>query len=118
MDDLLPAVRDRRQRAARHDLRLARVDTAIGAVFTQVIMIAVLVTCAATLFVHHVNVTDAAHAALALVPLAGSKPGGSAFGACLRRAALLGALVGALASAWGFSGAFAWRCSQNAACDD
>src|SRR5665213_2759560 len=77
------------------DLRLARVDTAIGAVFTQVIMIAVLVTCAATLFVHHVSVTDAAHAALALVPLTGSKLAGIAFGE-----------------------AFAWRCSLNAACYD
>src|SRR5665213_2137733 len=87
------------------DLRLARVDTAIGAVFTQVIMIAVLVTCAATLFVHHVSVTDAAHAALA-------------FGAGLLGAALLGALVVSLASAWAFGEAFAWRCSLNAACYD
>ncbi len=100
------------------DLRLARVDTAIGAVFTQVIMIAVLVTCAATLFVHHVSVTDAAHAALALVPLTGSKLAGIAFGAGLLGAALLGALVVSLASAWAFGEAFAWRCSLNAACYD
>jgi Mn2+/Fe2+ NRAMP family transporter len=98
------------------DLTLARVDTAIGAVFTQVIMIAVVVTCAATLFVHHVNVTDAAHAALALVPLTGSKLAGIAFGAGLLGAALLGALVVSLASAWAFGEAFAWRCSLNAAC--
>ena len=98
------------------DLRPARIDTAIGAVLTQVIMIAVVVTCAATLYVHHVSVTDAAHAALALVPLTGSKIAGIAFGAGLLGAALLGALVVSLASAWAFGEAFAWRCSLNAAC--
>jgi Mn2+/Fe2+ NRAMP family transporter len=100
------------------DLKLARIDTAIGAVVTQVIMIAVIVTCAATLFVHHISVTDAAHAALALVPLTGSKLAGIAFGAGLLGAALLGALVVSLASAWAFGEAFAWRCSLNAACYD
>ena len=100
------------------DLKLARVDTAIGAVLTQVIMIAVVVTCAATLYVHHVAVSDAAHAALALVPLTGSKLAGLAFGAGLLGAALLGALVVSLASAWAFGEAFAWRCSLNAACYD
>ncbi|GAC1658714.1 MAG: Nramp family divalent metal transporter [Candidatus Elarobacter sp.] len=100
------------------DLRLARFDTAVGAVLTQLIMIAVVVTCAATLYVHHVSVTDAAHAALALVPLTGSKLAGVAFGAGLLGAALLGALVVSLASAWAFGEAFAWRCSLNAACYD
>jgi NRAMP (natural resistance-associated macrophage protein)-like metal ion transporter len=95
------------------DLTHARVDTAIGAVLTQIIMVAVVVTCAATLFVHHVNVTDAAHAALALVPLTGSKLAVIAFGAGLLGAALLGALVVSLASAWAFGEAFQWRCSLN-----
>jgi Mn2+/Fe2+ NRAMP family transporter len=54
---------------------LARVDTALGAVFTQLIMIAIIVTTAATLFVHHQQVSDAAHAALALVPLTGAQAG-------------------------------------------
>jgi len=97
------------------DLKLARVDTAIGAVVTQLIMIAVVITCAATLFVHHISVTDAAHAALALVPLTGSKLAGIAFGAGLLGAALLGALVVSLASAWAFGEAFQWRCSLNSA---
>ena len=100
------------------DMGLARFDTAIGAVATQIIMIAVVVTCAATLFVHHVNVTDAAHAALALVPLTGSKWAGVAFGAGLLGASLLGALVVSLATAWAFGEAFAWRCSLNAGCLD
>ncbi len=107
---------DKRLRAA--DMGLARVDTAIGAVATQLIMVAVVVTCAATLFVHHVSVTDAAHAALALVPLTGAKWAGVAFGAGLLGASLLGALVVSLATAWAFGEAFAWRCSLNAGCLD
>jgi NRAMP (natural resistance-associated macrophage protein)-like metal ion transporter len=100
------------------DLRHARVDTALGAVLTQVIMVAIVVTCAATLYVKHVNVSDAAHAALALVPLTGSKIAGVAFGAGLFGAALLGALVVSLATAWAFGEAFAWRCSLNMHCMD
>ncbi len=100
------------------DMGFARVDTAIGAIATQVIMVAVVVTCAATLFVHHISVSDAAHAALALVPLTGSKWAGVAFGAGLLGASLLGALVVSLATAWAFGEAFAWRCSLNAGCFD
>jgi Mn2+/Fe2+ NRAMP family transporter len=94
------------------DLNFARIDTAIGAVTTQVIMIAIVVTTAATLYVHHISVTDAAHAALALVPLAG-KWAGVAFGAGLIGAALLGAFVVSLATAWAFGEAFRWPCSLN-----
>ena len=98
------------------DLPLSRLDTAIGAVLTQVIMVAVVVTCAATLFVNHISISDAAHAALALVPLTGSRFAGIAFGAGLLGAALLGALVVSLATSWAFGEAFAWRCSLNASC--
>jgi Mn2+/Fe2+ NRAMP family transporter len=100
------------------DLSLGRVDTAIGAVATQLIMVAVIVTCGATLFVHHINVTDAAQAALALIPLTGSRLAGIAFGAGLLGAAMLGALVVSLATAWAFGEAFVWRCSLNARCVD
>src|SRR5579872_4432909 len=53
------------------DLPFARLDTAFGAIATQIIMIAVVVTTAATLYVKGIQVSDAAHAALALVPLVG-----------------------------------------------
>lgn len=98
------------------DLPFARVDTAIGSVLTQLIMIAIVVTAAATLFVHGQQVEDAAHAALALVPLTGSRIAGVAFGAGLLGAAMLGALVVSLASAWAFGEAFAWPCSLNYNC--
>jgi Mn2+/Fe2+ NRAMP family transporter len=97
------------------DLNYARVDTAIGAFATQMIMIAVVVTTAATLFVHRIQVTDAAHAALALVPLTG-KFSAVIFGAGLVGAAMLGAFVVTLATAWAFGEAFRWPCSLNHNC--
>ncbi|MGD0476115.1 MAG: divalent metal cation transporter [Candidatus Velthaea sp.] len=98
------------------NLPFARIDTAIGSVLTQIIMIAIVVTAASTLFLHGQKVEDAAHAALALVPLTGSKIAGVAFGAGLLGAAMLGALVVSLASAWAFGEAFAWPCSLDYNC--
>lgn len=92
------------------DLNFARLDTAFGAVATQTIMVAVVITTAATLYVNHIQVSDAAHAALALVPLIG-KYAGVAFGAGLIGASLLGALVISLATAWAFGEVFRWPCS-------
>ena len=94
------------------DLSFARIDTALGAVLTQVIMIAIVITTAATLFVHHIQVSDAAHAALALAPFAG-RFALATFGAGLVGAALLGAFVVSLATAWAFGEAFEWPCSLN-----
>ncbi len=98
-------------------LPFARFDTALGSVATQVIMIAIIVTTGATLFVHHISVSDAAHAALALVPLTG-KYAGIAFGAGLIGASLIGALVVSLATAWAFGEAFRWPCSLNYNCNE
>ncbi len=97
------------------DLPFARLDTALGSVATQVIMIAVVVTTAATLFVRHISVTDAAHAALALIPLTG-RFSGVIFGAGLIGASMLGAFVVSLATAWAFGEAFRWPCSLNFTC--
>jgi len=94
------------------DLGFARLDTAIGSVLTQGIMIAILITTGATLFVHHIQVSDAAHAAIALQPLVG-RLAGVTFGAALIGASMLGAFVVSLATAWAFGEAFGWRCSLN-----
>jgi Mn2+/Fe2+ NRAMP family transporter len=94
------------------DIGYARVDTAIGSVVTQGIMCAIVITTAATLFLHHIPVSDAAHAALALQPLVG-KLAGVTFGAGLVGASMLGAFVVSLATAWAFGEAFGWRCSLN-----
>ena len=97
------------------DLNFSRFDTALGAVATQAIMIAIIITTAATLFVAHTQVSDAAHAALALVPLIG-RYAGIIFGAGLLGASLLGAFVISLATAWAFGEAFRWPCSLNMNC--
>jgi len=97
------------------DLNFARIDTAFGAIATQMIMVAVVVTTAATLYVRHISVTDAAHAALALIPLTG-RSSGIIFGAALVGAAMLGAFVVSLATAWAFGEAFRWPCSLNYQC--
>ena len=94
------------------DLNFARFDTALGAVLTQAIMCAVVITTAATLFVHHIPVSDAAHAALAFQPLVG-RFAGVTFGVGLIGASMLGAFVVSLATAWAFGEAFGWRCSLN-----
>ncbi|HVA34023.1 MAG TPA: divalent metal cation transporter, partial [Candidatus Baltobacteraceae bacterium] len=94
------------------DINYARLDTALGSVLTQAIMCAIVVTTAATLFVRHIPVTDAAHAAMALQPLVG-KFAGITFGAGLIGASMLGAFVVSLATAWAFGEAFGWRCSLN-----
>lgn len=97
------------------DLLFARIDTAFGAVVTQLIMIAIIVACGATLYVHHIQVSDAARAALALEPLIGHFAS-VAFGAALIGASMLGAFVVALATAWAFGEAFNWECSLNRSC--
>jgi NRAMP (natural resistance-associated macrophage protein)-like metal ion transporter len=94
------------------DLGFARFDTALGAVLTQGIMIAIIITTAATLFVHHIPVSDAAHAALVFQPLVG-RFAGVTFGVGLIGASMLGAFVVALATSWAFGEAFGWRASLN-----
>jgi Mn2+/Fe2+ NRAMP family transporter len=94
------------------DLTFARIDTIIGAVLTQGIMCAVIITTAATLFVKHIPIADAAHAAIALVPLVG-RFAGITFGVALIGASMLGAFVVGLATAWAFGEAFEWRSSLN-----
>jgi len=94
------------------DLGFARFDTALGAVLTQGIMCAIIVTTAATLFAHHIPISDAAHAAIAFEPLMG-RFAGVIFAVGLIGASMLGAFVVSLATSWAFGEAFGWRCSLN-----
>ncbi|HUY41267.1 MAG TPA: divalent metal cation transporter [Candidatus Dormibacteraeota bacterium] len=94
------------------DIGFARIDTAIGSVLTQAIMCAIIVTTAATLFVHHIRIDGAAQAAMSLQPLVG-RLAGVTLGAGLVGASMLGAFVVSLATAWAFGETFGWRCSLN-----
>jgi Mn2+/Fe2+ NRAMP family transporter len=114
----------------RENLRAGRVDTAVGAVVTQVVMIAVLVATAATLNSHshsHVLGANAAAQAVrtggsltsvqaisaALVPYLGTAAGKLAFGLGMVGAALVAAIVVSLAAAWAFADLRGTRASLN-----
>ncbi len=96
----------------RSDLPFERVDTAIGAVLTEIIMAFIVISTAATLFLHHVSINDAAQAAQALIPLAG-KYAGLFFAVGLISASFLGAFVVAISTAWAFGETFGWPHSLN-----
>jgi Mn2+/Fe2+ NRAMP family transporter len=96
-------------------LRKERHDTAVGAVLTQLIMIVVIVTFAATLW--HTDrgatldtVDDMAHA---LTPFLGSTSARVLVGAALLGGALVAALVVSLAGSWGISEVLGWKHSLN-----
>ena len=54
------------------ELRYSQTDVVLGSFVTDIVAFFIIVACGATLYVHHVTVTDAGQAALALEPLAGS----------------------------------------------
>jgi Mn2+/Fe2+ NRAMP family transporter len=53
------------------ELRFSQVDVVLGSFVTDIVAFFIVVACGATLYVHHVSVTDAGQAAAALEPLAG-----------------------------------------------
>ncbi len=86
------------------DYTHARLDTALGALLTQVIMAAVLMAAAATLARKHSNapLADVGQIAGALTPILGHELGTTLFGLGMLGAAMVAAIVVALAAAWGF----------------
>ncbi len=96
------------------DLKLARVDTAVGAIITQVLMIAVVVTAAATLGRLHINALQSIpQIANSLEVVMGKTPGKLIFGAGILGAGFVAALVASLAGAWGIGEAFGFNHSLN-----
>lgn len=96
-------------------LRRERQDTAVGAILTQLIMIVVVVTFAATLWHAGQGATlntvgDMAHA---LTPFLGSVTARVLVGAAILGAALVAALVVSLAGSWGISEVLGWKHSLN-----
>lgn len=101
------------KRVGEDELRYERVDVVVGAVLTGVIGVFIVVACAATLHAHGREITDAADAAGALEPLAGSLAT-ALFGAGLLGAALLAASVVPLSTAYSVSEA----CGHEGRLDD
>ena len=86
------------------NLRVARVDTAVGAVVTQLVMIAILVAAGATLFEHRPGSLDTvSQISNALTPYLGAAGGRLAFALGVSGAALVAGLVVSLAAAWAFA---------------
>ncbi|MGP8161244.1 MAG: NRAMP family divalent metal transporter [Candidatus Dormibacteria bacterium] len=86
------------------NLRAARVDTAVGAVVTQVIMIAVLVATGASLFHRNAgSLNTVAQISTALTSSLGAAGGRLAFAMGVAGAALIAALVVSLGAAWAFA---------------
>ncbi|MDA8383309.1 MAG: divalent metal cation transporter [Betaproteobacteria bacterium] len=85
------------------DLKVARFDTAVGAVVTQVIMAAVLMTTAATLGRTNPNapLNTVQQIADALIPFLGRTAGQWVFVLGILGAALVAAIVVSLTAAWG-----------------
>jgi Mn2+/Fe2+ NRAMP family transporter len=85
------------------DLKIARIDTAIGAVITQVISAAVIITTAATLHQASPNtpLNDVPQIAHAITPFLGDTVGRLVFAAGMVGAAFVATVVVCLAAAWG-----------------
>lgn len=100
----------------RTHLKIARRDTLFGAVLTQTVMIAVMMT-AAEAFPGHVTLTSMASLTMTLVPLLG-RGAVVVFSAGLLGASMVAALVVSLAGAWGLAEVFDWKHSLNSRFQD
>lgn len=85
------------------DLKTARIDTAVGAVVTQLIMAAVLIATGAALYGHGANASldNVPQIADALTPALGYSVGRLVFAVGLAGAALVATVVVCLTAAWG-----------------
>jgi Mn2+/Fe2+ NRAMP family transporter len=99
----------------RAGIRRERADTAAGAVLTQLVMIAVVITLAATVGSRRPGTPlgSVAQISAALQPVLGATGAKILFGAAMLGAALVAALVSSLAGAWGLSETFGWAHTLN-----
>ncbi len=81
----------------------ARIDTAVGAVLTQLVMAAVLMSAAATIGLHSrtANLNTVGDLSAALTPFLGPAVGKLVFGLGIIGAGMVAAIVASLALAWG-----------------
>jgi len=93
------------------DYTAARCDTAVGAVVTQLVMIAVLVAAAATIAPNmpQASLTTVGDMSQALTPFLGEQIGRAVFGVGVLGAGLVAAIVSSLALAWGLGEVAGYR---------
>jgi Mn2+/Fe2+ NRAMP family transporter len=96
-------------------IRAERRDTAFGSVLTQVIMIVMVLTFAATVGLTHPGATlnTVGQMSSALRPFLGTIGAKVLLGVAVLGAALVAALVASLAGAWGISEVFGWTHTLN-----
>ncbi len=95
-------------------LRIARIDTAVGAVLTQLIMAAILVLTAATLFGHgQSSLSSVGEISKALSPYLGTVTARVTLALGIAGAGLLAAIVVSLAASWAVAEAVGARRSLN-----
>lgn len=85
-----------------------RFEVIVSSIFSDVISFFIIVSTAATLYVHHISISSAADAALALAPLAGPYAE-ILFGVGLLGASVLAAGVLPVATAFSITEAFGWE---------
>ena len=96
-------------------IRRERAGTAIGAVVTQVVMVAVVIMLAATAGAGHGpgSLNTVGQISAALQPFLGATGAKILFGAGMLGASMVAALVSSLAGAWGLSEIFGWKHTLN-----
>ncbi len=107
------AVIDKQLTRAR--VRTARLDTAVGAIVSQLLMIAVVVATAATIGRTHPNrpLDGVSQIASALTPALGRSLANTLFGLGMLGASFIAALVVSIAAAWAIGEAFGFKHSLN-----
>ncbi|HLA00011.1 MAG TPA: Nramp family divalent metal transporter [Thermodesulfovibrionales bacterium] len=96
----------------KEEYKASRLDVLIGCSITDIISFFIIVTCATTLFPYGIMIHEASEAALALKPLAGNYAY-LIFAVSLANAALLGAIIVPLATAYYISEAMGWERGVN-----
>ncbi len=94
------------------DVKLAETDTLIGSIATQVLMIAVIVMTAATLYKAHIAPSTAKAIGKSLIPLAG-RYAGALFAVGLYSSSLLAAFVVSMAFTWAAGETWGYKHSLN-----
>ncbi len=96
----------------KEEYKASRLDVLIGCSITDIISFFIIVTCATTLFPYGIRIHEASEAALALKPLAGNYAY-LIFAVSLANAALLGAIIVPLATAYYICEAMGWERGVN-----
>ena len=96
----------------KEEYKASKLDVLIGCSITDIISFFIIVTCATTLFPYGIRIHEASEAALALKPLAGNYAY-LIFAVSLANAALLGAIIVPLATAYYICEAMGWERGVN-----